>query len=75
MSITLCLADVQRQRNESMNIDIVFDICNLALLQSGKLFPSVVCKASRVQRYAFFSRKSYNIQFLTNIFRGKSVFI
>ena len=46
MSITLCLADVQRQRNESMNIDIVFDICNLALLQSGKLFPSVVCKAS-----------------------------
>ncbi len=46
MSITLCLADVQRQRNESMNIDIVFDICNLALLHIGKLLPSVVCKAS-----------------------------
>ena len=46
MSITLCLADAQRLRNERMNIDIVFDIRFLALLHGGKMFPSVVCKAS-----------------------------
>ena len=58
MSITLCLADVQRQRNESMNIDIVFDICNLALLQIGKLFPSECAKHPECKDMPFSQEKA-----------------